>query len=133
MQHIRPLFDCLGACRLQWVELHLDLGHYAPILEAITGVKRSWEDLLRISERVWNLTRMYWVREVEGFGREWDMPPARVWKEPVAGGPTRGRFIPKEDVERLLDMYYQQRGWDANGIPTEDKLRELGLLELVKG
>jgi len=131
LQHIRPLFDCLGACRLQWVELGLDLGHYAPILRAITGVDRSWEDLLKISERVWNLTRMYWVREVEGFGREWDMPPARVWKEPVVSGPTEGKLIAREDVDRLLDMYYEQRGWDSNGIPTKEKLEELGLTDIV--
>jgi len=131
LQHIRPLFDCLGACRLQWVELGLDLGYYAPILKAITGVDRSWEDLLRISERIWNLTRMYWVREVEGFGRGWDMPPARVWKEPVASGPTKGKLIAREDMDRLLDMYYQQRGWDSNGIPTGEKLEELGLADIV--
>ena len=132
LQHIRPLFDCLGACRLQWVELHLDLGHYAPILKAITGIDRSWEDLLKISERVWNLTRMYWVREVEGFGREWDYPPPRTYREPVVSGPTKGKLVAWEDVQRLLDMYYKQRGWDDNGIPTEEKLKELGLLELVR-
>jgi len=131
LQHIRPLFDALGACRLQWVELGLDLGYYAPIMKAITGIDRSWEDLLKISERIWNLTRMYWVREVEGFGRGWDMPPARVWKEPVASGPTKGKLIVREDVDRLLDMYYQQRGWDSNGIPTEGKLEELGLMDIV--
>lgn len=131
LQHIRPLFDCLGACRLQWVEINLDLGYYAPILRAITGIDRSWDDLLKTSERVWNLTRMYWAREVAGFGRQWDMPPARIWKEPVAGGPTEGKSIPREDVEKLLDMYYEQRGWDKNGIPTEEKLAELGLADVV--
>ena len=30
LQHIRPLFDALGACRLQWVELGLDYHLYAP-------------------------------------------------------------------------------------------------------
>jgi len=95
-------------------------------------VDRSWEDLLKISERVWNLTRMYWVREVEGFGREWDYPPPRTYREPVVSGPTKGKLVAWEDVQRLLDMYYEQRGWDANGIPTEEKLKELGLLELVR-
>ncbi len=132
LQHIRPLFDCLGCCRLQWVELGLDLGYYATVLKAVTGVDRSWDDLLKISERVWNLTRAFWVREVEGFGREWDYPPARTWKEPVISGPTKGKFVSREDVERLLDMYYTQRGWDKNGIPTREKLEELGLSDLVK-
>lgn len=130
LQHIRPLFDCLGACRLQWVELSLDLAHYAPILEAITGEPRSWEDLLHISERVWNLTRLYWQRQVPGFGRAWDQPPARVWAEPVAAGPTAGKLIKREEIEHLLDMYYAQRGWDADGHPTAAKLAQLNLAGL---
>jgi len=132
LQHIRPLFDCLGACRLQWVELGIDLQLYPPILKAITGVDRSWDDLMRVSERVWNLTRMYWVREIEGFGREWDYPPPRTYKEPVPSGPTKGKLVKWEDVQRLLDMYYEQRGWDKNGIPTSEKLAELGLTDIVR-
>lgn len=133
LQHIRPLFDCLGACRLQWVELGFDLGFYAPILGAITGIDGAWQDLLKVSERVWNLTRAFWVREVDGFGREWDYPPPRIWKEPVTSGPTKGKSISKEDIEKLLAMYYEQRGWTKNGIPTPEKLEELGLRGLVKG
>ena len=127
LQHIRPLFDCLGACRLQWVELGLDLGFYAPMIEAITGEPRTWHDLLRISERIWNLTRLYWFREVPEFGRASDLPPARVWQDPVESGPTAGKRVAREDVDRLLDLYYQQRGWDADGRPTPAQLAELGL------
>ena len=127
LQHIRPLMDCLGACRLQWVELGMPLDYYAPAMKAITGLDRSWEDLLHISERVWNLTRAFWAREVEGFGREWDYPPPRWYTEPVPTGPTKGKFVAREDVEKLLDMYYNQRGWDTNGIPSREKLEELGL------
>ena len=32
LQHVRPMFDMLGACRLQWVELNLDLEMYIPAL-----------------------------------------------------------------------------------------------------
>jgi len=131
LQHIRPLFDVLGACRLQWVELGLSLEHYAPVLQALTGEDRSWDDLMKISERVWNLTRSYWIRETAGFGRDWDSPPPRTWKEPVATGPTKGSSVSWEDNQRLLDMYYQQRGWDENGIPTPAKLAELELTDIV--
>jgi len=127
LQHIRPLMDCLGCCRLQWVELGIPLDYYAPALQALTGVERSWEDLLHISERVWNLTRMYWVREIEGFGRDWDAPPARFVSEPATSGPTRGQFTPPEVAQQMLDYYYEQRGWDRNGIPTPETLQRLGL------
>jgi len=127
LQHIRPLMDCLGTCRLQWVELGMPLDYYAPVMKAITGLDRSWDDLLCIAERVWNLTRAFWVREVEGFGREWDYPPPRWYKDPLPTGPSEGKFVAREDVERLLEMYYEQRGWDANGIPSRAKLDELDL------
>jgi aldehyde:ferredoxin oxidoreductase len=52
-------------------------------------------------------------------------------KEPLPSGPGKGKFIPREDVDKLLDWYYEQRGWDENGIPTREKLGELGLLELI--
>ncbi len=131
LQHIRPLMDCLGCCRLQWVELGMSLDYYAPAMTALTGVEYSWDDLLHISERVWNLTRMYWVREVEGFGREWDAPPPRFVEEPAVGGVTDGKFTPPEAAQKMLDFYYQQRGWDENGIPTRETLERLGLAELV--
>lgn len=133
LQHIRPLFDCLGVCRFLWVELDLDLDFYSRLLRAATGVDRSLQDLLKISERVWNLTRAYWVREVDGFGRQWDYPPPRVWKDPVTNGPTKGKLVAREDVEKLLDMYYEQRGWTPDGIPSSQKLEELGLSDLVEG
>ena len=131
LQHIRPLFDALGACRLQWVELGLDYNLYAPALQALTGVERSTEDLLRISERIWNLTRLYWIREVEGFGRAWDAPPPKFTKFPAESGPTKGQLTTWEEAQSLLDMYYAQRGWDANGFPTKAKLEELGLTEFA--
>ncbi|MGC8837674.1 MAG: aldehyde ferredoxin oxidoreductase family protein [Anaerolineae bacterium] len=131
LQHIRPLFDALGACRLQWVELGLDYNLYAPALQALTGVERSTEDLLRISERIWNLTRLYWIREVEGFGRAWDAPPPKFTKFPAESGPTKGQLTTWEEAQKLLDMYYEQRGWDANGFPTKAKLEELGLAEFA--
>lgn len=132
LQHVRPLFDALGACRLQWVELGLDLNLYPPALAALTGKNRSWQELLGVSERIWNLTRLFWFREVPDFGRAWDMPPARFYTEPAVAGPTKGKVMKKADIERLLDMYYEQRGWTPNGMPTEEKLEQLGLIEFAE-
>jgi aldehyde:ferredoxin oxidoreductase len=132
LQHTRPLFDALGACRLQWIELALDLNLYVPALAALTGLERSWDDLLKVSERIWNLTRLFWFREVSGFGRAWDMPPARFYTDPAVGGPTKGKIMAFEDVETLLDMYYEQRGWDSEGKPSPAKLAELDLAEFAK-
>jgi aldehyde:ferredoxin oxidoreductase len=131
LQNFRPMFDVLGACRLQWVELGIDRDLYCPALEAITGVPRTWKDLEAVGDRIWNLTRMFWARENEGFGRSWDMPSPRFYEEPPKTGTTAGQIHKLEDVNKLLDMYYEQRGWDANGLPTADTLQKLNLTELV--
>jgi len=131
LQNFRPMFDVLGACRLQWVELDIDRELYVPALEAITGVPRTWKDLETVGERIWNLTRLFWAREHDGFGREWDLPPPRFYEDPPATGPTAGQITSLDDVQRLLDMYYEQRGWTPDGLPTPQTLSRLGLTEVA--
>jgi len=131
LQHIRPMFDQLGVCRLQWVELAVDLNYYARLFEAVTGWPTTLDELLTSSERTWNLTRAYWFREVPGFGRTWDMPPARVYKEDVPDGATKGMKLTEDKLNYLLDDYYKLRGWDSNGKPTSEKLKTLGLEEVI--
>lgn len=127
LQHIRPLFDCLGVCRLQWVELGLPLEYYAKLYPAVTGRRDSWDDLLNKSEKIWNLTRAFAIRERADFGRADDQPPRRFLQEPVPDGPLAGSRVTREDLDRLLDEYYDLRGWDRNGRPTVETLRRLGL------
>ena len=127
LQHLRPTFDNLGVCRLPWVEIDFDLAWYPKTLKAITGRVYEWDELNKIAERVYNLTRLFWIKHVPGFGRKDDMPPARFYEEPIPSGPTEGRLITKEQMNRLLDDYYALRGWDSEGHPTPQKLAELGL------
>lgn len=127
LQHIRPTFDALGICRLQWVEIGFELENYAEILPLVTGMDMTWEDLLRSSERTWNLTRAFSAREVADFGRNHDYPPDRFMEEKVPSGPAAGKVITREDADFLLDDYYKGRGWTADGLPSMTKLAELGL------
>lgn len=131
LQNVRPMFDMLGVCRLLWVELGLGIEHYSQVLKTVTGFDYTVADLLKISERVWNLTRVFWFREVKGFSRKYDLPPARFCQEAVPTGPAQGRLLAKEDVNQLLDEYYELRGWDKNGKPTKEKLNELDLGFLI--
>lgn len=127
LQDFRPMFDVLGACRLQWVELGIDRDLYVPALEAITGIHRTWKDLEEVGARIWNLNRLFWFREIDGFGRDWDLPAERFYTEPPTTGATAGQITKLEDVHKLLDMYYEQRGWDENGKPKPETLKKLGL------
>ena len=131
-QHTRSLFDALGNCRLQMMELGFEEEHYAELYSLITGRSKSWQDLLKISERIWQLTRAFSVREIKGFGRHLDFPPARLYEDPIADGPNQGHVIAKEDINQLLTWYYAARGWSENGIPTRETLISAGLAEVVE-
>ena len=130
-QHVRPLFDCIGVCRLQWVEMGFPLEYYAKLYPVITGRNDSWEDLLVKCERIWNLTRSFAVREREDFGRKDDWPPRRFYEEPVPDGPVAGSHITEDDLNVLLDEYYEARGWDVNGRPKSETLERLGLKDVA--
>ncbi|MBM4331775.1 MAG: aldehyde ferredoxin oxidoreductase family protein [Deltaproteobacteria bacterium] len=130
LQTLRPLMEMFGVCRFPWLEVKLDFGEYVKAFNAVTGFGYDKEKLFQISEKVWNLTRAFWVREVDDFGRKYDMPPERVY-DPLPSGPAKGMHLTEEKVNRMLDEYYELRGWDSNGIPKEEKLRELGLAEIA--
>ncbi|MGB2886022.1 MAG: aldehyde ferredoxin oxidoreductase C-terminal domain-containing protein, partial [Dehalococcoidia bacterium] len=82
------------------------------------------QDLHTVGERIWNLERLYNLRE--GFTREDDILPRRFLEEPIANGPGQGRVV---DLEAMLQDYYRARSWDSDGIPTAEKLSRLGLEE----
>ncbi|MCD6456748.1 MAG: hypothetical protein J7K81_08205, partial [Methanophagales archaeon] len=71
-------------------------------------------------ERIWNVERLYNVRE--GFGKADDILPDRFFEEKV-----NGRVIDREEFLKTLDEYYRMRGWDENGVPAEGKLERLGI------
>ncbi len=127
MQHSRPLYDTLGICRLQSMEIGFETHHYEEVFALITGRKLPWTEMLKISERIWHLTRLFNVKHIEDFGRAYDYPPPRFMEEPVKSGPNEGRYIKREVIERLLNEYYEKRGWDQNGIPTAETLVRVGL------
>jgi aldehyde:ferredoxin oxidoreductase len=60
----------------------------------------------------------------EGLTREQDTLPKRFFKVRLQEGRSRNRVA---DLGQLMKDYYFVQGWDADGIPTERKLRELGI------
>ncbi|MCF8038794.1 MAG: aldehyde ferredoxin oxidoreductase family protein [Desulfohalobiaceae bacterium] len=129
-QHLRPAFDVLGTCRLQMMELGFEVEHYEELLALVTGRRKTWGNILEVSERIWHLTRAFSVREIEGFGRHMDYPPPRLCHDPVQSGPNQGHCISEREIDILLDEYYQARGWDENGLPTRETLDRVGLSDV---
>lgn len=96
------------------------------LMESLTGLVYSSEEIWKVGERVNNLARAFNIRE--GFGRKDDTLPERLMNEPLKGGASRGQCISREELDKMLDEYYTARGWDTRtGIPTKEKLVSLGL------
>ena len=103
---------------------------YAALATAATGWNIDYSGLLKYGERIWNVIRMFNIRE--GVDREADSAIPKRFKEPLPSGPAKGHKITDEDFGKLLDWYYEARGWNKNGIPAKEKLTELGLEDISK-
>jgi len=100
--------------------------YFARVLSAVTGIKYSTGDMIKVGERVWNLERLYNLRE--GFTSKDDTLPPRLLSEAPTDGPSKGWVV---QLEPMLKEYYRGRGWDEHGVPTSRKLNELELNNLV--
>jgi aldehyde:ferredoxin oxidoreductase len=130
-QRIRGgFFECATVCRLPWVEVSFGLHWYPEYVEAITGSRMNWEDFYQIGDRIYNLIRAYWKREIPQFDRLWDYPPDRWFEEPLSQGKMNGVKLDRQRYDQMLSWYYEMRGWDQNGIPREQTLDHLGLKEI---
>ena len=100
-------------------------------LNAITGMNFTVNELMTVGERMNNLCRCFNVRE--GITRKDDYLPRRFMEEPLPDGPSRGQRITNEELQKMLDDYYELRGWSkSTGIPEKRKLLELGLERAAK-
>lgn len=98
---------------------------YVRALAAATGIAEfaDFDYLMKVGERIINLERAFNVRE--GFSRQDDTLPKRMLTEPILKGLAEGQVV--AHLDEFLDRYYDLRGWTRNGVPTQDKLKELGL------
>jgi len=128
--------------------------NYATLFSAVTGTQVTHEDIISMSERVYNFQRIFNLRM--GYGtREHDAVPYRSvgpvtreeyesreerydaqLKEKVGWDPTDKtiegkmealRKYRESEYEKLKDAVYQRRGWDRNGVPTLEKVKALGI------
>ena len=123
-QSLRPLFDMLGVCRFPWIELGLNEEHYARFYHHATGKPSTLAELLEKSNDIYNLTRLINTRL--GMDRKDDTMPHKVHSCPIRTGVTAGNTIDRKIFDRLLNLYYVRRGWDDNGVPTEEMAESFG-------
>lgn len=164
----RTWFGLNGLCKLPWNDVIPEnnkqtkepakiMGHvenYVKFFYAVTGKKVTVDDIISMSERVYNFQRVFNLRM--GFGtREHDKIPYRavgpVTKEEYEsraerydkqlkekfGYDPKGKSTEEKmavlrkhreaEYEKLKDAVYKRRGWNTNGVPTLQKVKSLGI------
>ncbi|MFP4344452.1 MAG: aldehyde ferredoxin oxidoreductase family protein [Anaerolineales bacterium] len=164
----RTWFGLCGFCKLPWNDVvhpknaeadepqkiphHVQ--NYVEIYKGVTGKDVTKQDLIDMSERVYNFQRVFNLRLGKGL-REDDSIPYRS-----AGPVTEEEYLSRADYydeqlrewlnlepeemtlaekmethrnyrlsqyQKLIDAVYKRRGWSENGVPRPGKLRRLGI------
>jgi len=119
-QDLTAVIDSLGLCLFTSFALGAD--DYGNLFNAIVGLDLTTEDLWKAGDRIWNLERMFNLKA--GVGPDQDRLPRRLVSEPIPSGPAKGQV---HRLPELLPEYYKERGWNEQGLPTEEKLAELAI------
>lgn len=132
-QHFTALGDSLTQCRFVsengWGPRINE--NYAEAINLATGWDLSVEEVEAIGERVYNLERL--INAARGIAnRETDTLPYRVMHEPIPDGPSEGMNCPPEELDGMLESYYEFRGWNDNGHPTTDTVERLDLEDVAE-
>ena len=126
LQELFTVLDCMILCKFgarnafanSWENIVM-------LVNAATGSDYTVEQLKQVGERVWTLERMYNLRE--GFSKEDDTLPERLFTTPIHDGPSKGAVVDKDDFINELEAYYDLWGWSKEGVPGKEALERLGL------
>lgn len=127
------LFNSLVACMFGSATMFLMVGFgpttYSEILNKITGWNTTYDELMQVGERVFNLQRLFNYR-LKGWDYRNDIFADKRAYEPAQVGIFKGKAVPWNEV---LKEYYSIRGWSERGLPTMAKLKELQIEHLAEG
>jgi aldehyde:ferredoxin oxidoreductase len=164
----RTWFGLCGLCKLPWndivpvdnkdseepAKVMKHVQWYAEHFSSVTGRQVEPNDLITMSEGVYNFQRVFNLRM--GFGRrEHDAIPYRAvgpvseaeyesrsdrydtelqekYNEDIVGRTTSEKVSMirrhrEDQYEKLMDAVYERRGWTPDGIPTLTTVRHLGI------
>ena len=114
------IFDSLALCQF----LPYSYEQTADVTAAVTGWNTSVMEQLRAAERMLTMARMFNVRQ--GLTDEDDKLPSRFFS-PTTKGALSDTSLDPDQLDTAKQYYYNLMGWDNKGVPTPEKLEELGI------
>lgn len=120
-QNIMNVLDSVKSCKFAqnggWT-----LGPVTQGFQFVTGRQDSIQELIGHGERCFNLKRL--INVDRGITRQHDILPKRM----LTLAKTAEGYTPNlPPLERMLDDYYEARGWSPEGIPSKETIQRLGL------
>ncbi len=130
MEDTYALIDSFIVCKFSRGTYYKELPDMARLYSLVTGYDATAEEIKKAGERINTLGRLFNIRE--GLTRKDDTLPWKVMNEPIPDdGPVKGAIVTQEELDLLLDDYYEARGWTPDGVPTLAKLKELDMEDLA--
>ncbi|MCW4007712.1 MAG: aldehyde ferredoxin oxidoreductase family protein [Candidatus Bathyarchaeota archaeon] len=130
MEDVYALIDSFIVCKFSRGTYYKELQDMAKLYSLVTGIDMTAEELKKSGERINTIARIINIRE--GFSRKDDTLPWKVMNMPIPDdGPVKGAVVTQEELDLLLDDYYESRGWTLEGVPTVAKLKELAMDDLA--
>jgi aldehyde:ferredoxin oxidoreductase len=122
---VSAVIDSLGICKVPALTIigDFDLEKEAALTRTLTGLNISTPELFRIGERIVNLQKL--INLKLGATSADDTLPDKFLHEPIGEGPARGQRI--QELASMVRAFYRRMGWDDDGVPTREKLAELGI------
>jgi aldehyde:ferredoxin oxidoreductase len=97
------------------------------LLNKVTGRDSTADELKKTAKRIVTAKKLLNMRW--GWNKAEDTLPKRFLTEGLPAGLSPGAVLPKERLEAMIQAYYEARGWDAEGRPSPETIRALGLEE----
>jgi len=119
-ENLINLFNAVGVCIRPPVMETIGPTILADAVNAFTGIDIIPQGLMWSAERTWNLIKMFNLRE--GEKSDDSKFPRRFYKEAIAG-----KTLDEDNVQGIMEEYYEARGWDKTGCPNPDTLLRFNL------
>jgi len=119
-QDVTAVVDSVGMCL--FTTFAININHITNLFTSATGLDYTQDDMMKAGERIYNIERLFNLKA--GIDPSQDTLPKRILEEPVKQGPAKGMVA---KLSELLPEYYKERGWGSDGIPTQEKLKELNI------
>ena len=121
-QDTSALYNAMTLCKFMVKGAAMKWSEIKNFFNYVTGWNWSMDDFAKVAERIMTMQRLINIRD--GIARKDDRLPSKMF-QPAKIGPRAGKApVP---FEKALDTYYDIRGWNDDGIPTDEKIAELGL------